>query len=277
MFVNGSRVGTNASFSSTADFSSAFINRYFESAAGYLNGYMSNFRVVKGTAVYDPTLTTLTVPTAPVTNVTNTSLLLNMTNAGIYDAAVQNVITTVSNAQASTTPTAQFPPTSMKFNGSTDYLLLPANPAFTLGTGDFTIELWIYPNSSVGTQGIVGISATATAGDLGIFYNFAGATNKVTLNCAGGTAATSTASAPTGQWTYVAFSRTSGSLKIYINGALDKTVSYADNFNKATLVVGRSYASLNQEYFNGSIQDLRITKGVGRTITASPTAPFPTR
>jgi hypothetical protein len=32
----------------------------------------------------------------------------------------------------------------------------------------------------------------------------------------------------------------------------------------------------NLQYFNGYIQDLRITKGVARTIT-TPTAAFPTR
>jgi hypothetical protein len=165
----------------------------------------------------------------------------------------------------------------MKFNGSTDYLLFPANPTFTLGTGDFTIEAWIYPTSSTGIQGIMGIGVGGTTGDLQFFYNFAGATNKVTLNCTNLTTATSTASVPLNQWTYVVFSRTSGSLRIYINGNLDRTLSYTDNFNKNVVSIGRSYSNLNQEYFNGSIQDLRITKGVGRTITALPTASFPVK
>jgi hypothetical protein len=45
-------------------------------------GYMSNTRMVKGTAVYDPSAATITVPTAPLSNIANTSVLTyqNSTN-----------------------------------------------------------------------------------------------------------------------------------------------------------------------------------------------------
>jgi hypothetical protein len=244
----------------------------------YFPGYIGNLRIVKGTAVYTAAFTP---PTTPVTNVTNTSLLLNFTNAGIYDAAVQNNFTSFQNAVVSLTPTPTVGTASLKVLTAGDYLVPPANPAFILGTGDFTIEAWIYPTSTANFLGVMGIGTNGTTGDLQWFYNFNGATNKVTLNGTGGTTVTSTASVPTGQWTYVAFSRASGSLKLFIGGALDKTASFADNLTKNTLVVGRSYASLNQEYFLGYIQDLRITKGVGRYNALSsipvPTASFPTR
>jgi hypothetical protein len=47
-----------------------------------ITGYMSNSRIVKGTAVYDPTVSTYTVPTAPLTNISGTSVLTfqNSTN-----------------------------------------------------------------------------------------------------------------------------------------------------------------------------------------------------
>jgi hypothetical protein len=44
---------------------------------GYFNGYISNFRVVKGTAVYT---SAFTVPTNPLTAISGTQLLLNTTN-----------------------------------------------------------------------------------------------------------------------------------------------------------------------------------------------------
>jgi hypothetical protein len=258
------------------------------------NVYFSNFRIVNGIAVYTgaftpPTLAPLKTAGATsaasysnTTNVNtgflaaNTGLLLNFANAAIYDATAQNNLVTAGSAQISTAITPQWGTTSMRFNGSTDYLLFPANPSFALGTGDFTIEVWVYPMSSTGTQGIMGIGVGGTTGDLQFFYNFVGNTNKVTLNCTNGTTATSTASVPLNQWAYVAFSRTAGSLRLFINGTLDRTLAYADNFNKNVVSVGRSYSNLNQEYFNGYIQDFRITRGVARTITASPTDEFPT-
>jgi hypothetical protein len=47
-----------------------------------ITGYMSNSRIVKGTAVYDPTVSTYTVPTAPLINISGTSVLTfqNSTN-----------------------------------------------------------------------------------------------------------------------------------------------------------------------------------------------------
>ena len=76
-FVNGTRVGSGTSASSLQ------LANTFSIGARYLSGsyqetflgWISNFRIVKGSAVYDPTQTTITVPTAPLTAVANTSLL----------------------------------------------------------------------------------------------------------------------------------------------------------------------------------------------------------
>jgi hypothetical protein len=300
LYINGVSVATSTSNAALSFNGGLYIGASGDGvAASSINGYISNFRWNNSTAVYTgnftpPTLAPLktagSTSAASYTDTTNvntsfaasnTSLLLNFTNAGIYDAAAQNNFTSFQNAVVSLTPTPTVGTTSLKVLTVGDYLTTPANPAFLLGTGDFTIEAWIYPTSTTNFISVMGIGTNGTTGDLQWFYNFNGNTNKVTLNGTGGTSVTSTASVPTGQWTYVAFSRASGSLKLFIGGALDKTASFADNLTKNTLVVGRSYASLNQEYFLGYIQDLRITKGVGRYNALSsipvPTASFPTR
>jgi len=275
VFINGV---SGTATSNTTDLSNLSyvptIGRYSHTAAfGIWTGYISNLRYVKGTAVYTANFTP---PTAPVTAISGTSLLTNFTNAGIYDAAVQNNAITVGDAQASTTQ-YKWSPTSMKFDGTGDYLSFASGNQFTLGTADFTIEAWIYPTSSSGAQGVLGLADGGTTGSLVFWYNFSA--GKVSLTAYNGTTANSTTSVSLDTWTYIAFSRTSGSLKIFINGTLDSTVAFADNCNKTTCVVGRAYSTLNQEYFNGYIQDLRITKGLGRytaTFTA-PTTAFPTQ
>jgi hypothetical protein len=101
----------------------------------YFNGYISNARIIKGTAVYDPTQTTLTVPTAPFTNITNTSLLTNFTNAGIFDNAMKNDLETVGNAQISTS-VVKYGTGSMAFDGTGDYLHIRNTALSTVfGTG----------------------------------------------------------------------------------------------------------------------------------------------
>ena len=91
LYRNGVSVATG---SSTSSFGTG---AYFVGASpnspdlAYMNGYISNFRLVNGTAVYT---TTFTPPTAPLTAVTNTALL-TLQNATFVDNSTNNF--TVSN------------------------------------------------------------------------------------------------------------------------------------------------------------------------------------
>ena len=73
VYLNGTSIGT---FNRTG-LTSTQLKLGLKSLTGgneYFNGYISNFRYVKGTAVYT---SNFTVPTAPLTAITNTQLLLN--------------------------------------------------------------------------------------------------------------------------------------------------------------------------------------------------------
>jgi hypothetical protein len=78
LYQNGVSVGTATSTQFATTFALA-VGAY-SNGSSFLNGYISNFRIVKGTAVYT---SAFTVPTAPLTSITNTSLLLN-TVSGAY-------------------------------------------------------------------------------------------------------------------------------------------------------------------------------------------------
>jgi len=274
LYVNGTRVATGTNSTNFTD-NGAKVGSSGPSGGSTNNAYMSDVRFVKGSAVYNPSSTTIPVPTAPVTAVVNTSLLLNMTNAGIYDAAVQNVITTVGDAQASTTITAQWPPTSMKFDGTGDWLTAIDNPQLQLGTGDFTIEGWFYLTANGAAYGIVSKGAASTGWSVNVT---SGNRIQFSYTAANLTGATTTLAATT--WYYFAVVRSgsaTGNLKIYINGSLEATSGGAvtDNFNQTDILyVGASRTGTTP--LNGYLEDIRIIKAA-RTITALPTAPFPTR
>jgi hypothetical protein len=253
-------------------------------------GYISNLRVNNGTAVYTgaftpPTLAPLTTAgstsAASYSSTTNvntsfassaTSLLTNFTNAGIYDAAVQNNAITVGDSQSSTTQ-YKWSPTSMKFDGTGDWLTAIDGPQLQLLTGDFTIDGWVYLSAISVAYGIISKGTATTGWSVNVT-----ALNKLQFSYTASvlTGATSLA---TGTWYYFAVVRSgsaTGNLKIYLNGTADATSGGAvtDNFNQTSILyVGAD--RIGTSALNGYLQDVRITK-YARTIT-TPTAAFPTR
>jgi len=238
---------------------------------------MSSLRLIKGSGGYDATSSTITVPTAPLTAITNTSLLLNFTNGGIYDATSKNDLETVGDAQLSNT-TAKWGSTSIKFDGTGDYLRVPDSPLFSMGSGNFTIDGWVYRSGSGAVQIICCQGGnTGSSTSFGFRIN---SSNQLSGFVYSGTTiyiTNSTATVSANQWVYVAMVRDGNTITLYINGSADGTVSVTGvsvNDSAQPLGIG-TYGDTVGDYFNGYIQDLRITRGYARTIT-TPTAAFPT-
>jgi hypothetical protein len=195
-----------------------------------------------------------------------------MANAGIYDAAAQNDVITVSNAQASSTPTAQWPPTSMKFNGSTDYITAPVIPALR---GAFTIEFWFY-RVGTGSNYCFTIGDAISSTGIEVYIGTAGAAFNLYSN--GASQITSITTPTAGAWNYIAVTRDSSNvIRLYLAGSqVGSTYTSSAAFGTILRLGAEYYNSAITGYCNGSIQDFRITNGVARTI-ATPTASFPTR
>lgn len=79
VYLNGSRVGTGGAYNLT-DTTYIFGGRNI--GGDFFNGYISNFRYVRGTALYSGT--TYTVPNAPLYPVPNTELLLKTMYGNSY-------------------------------------------------------------------------------------------------------------------------------------------------------------------------------------------------
>ena len=278
IFINGTRIATGATgYGKPSSSNITQVGKSVVSAeTNYANGYISDVRVVKGTAVYDPTLSTCTVPTAPLTAITNTSLLTNFTNAGIIDNAMMNDAETVGNAQISTAQ-SKFGGGSMYFDGTGDTLATLNTPNIRLGSGNFTIEMWVYFNAVSGNPYLMMCgNAGATTG----FYWYLNGSNSRWELYVGSSAQTlQAASAPsTGQWYHVALVRNGSALTMYVNGS---SVASATNSSWTDETTNPFYvgSSLGTGYWlNGYIDDLRITKGYARYTAnfTAPTAPFPT-
>jgi hypothetical protein len=239
-------------------------------------GNISNYRFVRGTAVYT---SNFVPPSQPVTAVTNTALLLNMTNAGIIDNAMMNNLETVGNAQISTTQ-SQFGGSSMYFDGTGDWLVTPISTSLGMGTGDFTIEGWFYATSPTYAQGFFHINATAIAGTNAGYA--IGVTSAGVIQYYAGNTFTNTSSTITANtWTYLALVRSAGTVKVYVNGILPtsgSSIADSQNVTTALAYLALFYSTPGTSYaMTGYINDFRITKGYAR-YTANftpPTTAFP--
>ncbi len=267
IYANGNREATTTTLSSS-NYAGALTIGARATNTQPMNGYFSGFILRKGTATY--TGATYTVPTAPPTAITNTSLLLNFTNAGITDATAKNDLETVGNAQISTTQ-SKFGGSSMAFDGTGDYLRPNNGQIFNFGTGDFTIEFWLYL-TSVASQSTFVDCRPGSAGDYILFdYD---PTSKLRLYVNTTTVLSGT-TLSTGQWYHIALARSGTSVAYYVNGTQSATGTMSTNLlSAANPYIGANY--LPGSYLNGYIDDFRVTKGYARYTTTftPPTAAF---
>ena len=267
LFYNGVSQATSTSLLASNTISAFRVGQKNDATRPF-SGYISDLRVLVGTALYT---SAFTPPTAPLTAITNTTLLLSTTNGAIFDNAMMNDFETVGNAQISTS-VVKYGTGSLKFDGTGDYLIPPSGQNVTFGTGNFTIEGWFYWSSLASESAIMwgnGVGWT--------FYIYPA--NKLqwgtTTPQTSANLLTGSTTLATGQWYHIAVTRSSNTLTLWVNGVSDGTVTDSNNYSASgRLALGISHSN---EYFNGYMDDVRITKGVARYTTTftPPTAAFP--
>jgi hypothetical protein len=274
-FVNGVSAGTSTAGSFGNSYNNAALfgigSWQVESNEFDLSGYISNLRVVKGSAVYT---SNFTPSTTPLTAISGTSLLLGMTNGAIFDNAMMNDLETVGNAQISTS-VVKYGTGSLAFDGTGDYLLSAPSNDNILGGGDFTIEFWLYPsNTSSGYRALV--SSENYAGTTGGWSLYQNGTSLEFWFSPGTSVTIDATSAITASiWQHVALCRASGTLRLFVNGSSVGSVSNSTSLTGRQIWIGDN--NNGSYFFNGYMDDVRITKGYAR-YTANftpPNAAFP--
>ena len=293
LYVNGTSIGSATNTTSfTGLAGNGLVLNAAYSGSSYSAGkagYISNFRVVKGTPVYT---SNFTPPTAPLTAITNTSLLLGMTNGAIYDNAELNNLETVGTTQIST-GTFKYGTGSMKFNGAGDALLTPNKDALKIGGQGvpFTIEAWIYPTATpTGSVGyIIGDWTTGASSGPSNYVLYIDGTNVYFYGVSSGNnyydqggILLSGGAYSNNVWTHIAISYDGTTCRLFKGGAVATSsaftgLSSTSASHTATIGIGNTYNAPAGYGFIGYIDDLRITKGIARYTTTftPPTAAFP--
>jgi hypothetical protein len=233
-----------------------------------LNAYISNLRVLKGTALYT---SNFTPPTANLTAIANTSLL-TCQNSTLIDNS-NNVFTITSYGDAR--PIAQSPFTqtttainttylgSGYFDGTGDQLSYANNPLLAFFTSNFTVECWIYPQSASG-QSVMNYSngQASNSNFAWEMYQISGTTIQFGINDSDG--ATGYVASSTGllinRWNHIAAVRNGNTMSIYVNGVAGGTT---------VTVTGSGFADIFQPTKFLSVTGLASTPTPGAALNIS--------
>ena len=164
---------------------------------------------------------------------------------------------------------------SVLFNGINQYLSAPNNAAFQFGTGDFTIECWMNCNNFGTTSsynrvlcvGSTFMLGTGTGAEFVIFASSSNTPGGITYNLAGNTGninptvTSSNSAMTTNRWYHLAMTRQSGTMSGFIDGVLLSSVTNTASIS-GTSGVSIGAALSTSSYFNGSISNVRILKGI---------------
>jgi len=277
LFIDGKEKG---SFADTISYVSRdILLGVSQSSSNDLKGHISNYRVVKGRALYTSNFKT---PMRELEVVPDTVLLACQSKTDATLEKTGKTITANGNAVAcELTPGILTPVVksgggsaitgSVEFDGTGDYLTPPGGTDFTLGTENFTIECWVYPTRYGGIFQFFDSSILddSTSGpSIGIDVN----DNSWAIRYGASSTLDTTTIAKLGEWYHVAYVRNSSVTKLYLNGQEIGSVSDSTDYSANYPVIGGWYNS--SYYHQGFISNFRVVKG-----TALYTADFipPTR
>lgn len=276
MFIDGVQTGSTASDTANYSVSSTlYIGDDGGANSQYMKGYIRDLRITKGVARYTANFD---VPTEALTSDDDTSLLA-CSLPYVADASSNQQTITFSGDPG----TRAFGPYNYEAYDSADVCgsvhfdgdnteLSDTSFGYGFGTGDMTIEGWIYPTEGSNWQHIVGLDGYPSSGWVVWLSN----SNKIHFYYNGSSGAiTPSKVVPIGAWTHFSVNRSgtgSNETKIYVNGVQDAQGTVSTSYAVDGIEIGN-----NQTYdFHGYIADLRVTKGQAIRTAAftPPTSPL---
>ena len=283
VFINGVLAGSRAAvplFNTTAF-------QVGKNSTSWAEGpyQIDDLRITNGVAKYSAAFLPPTLEdTYFEPSFSSVSLLLhgNGTNGStsvIDSSSNTKTVSTNGNAVISTTQ-SKFGGSSLYFDGNGDYLTIPDHADFAFGGSDFTIEAWVYTAASVtSTQAICGqwnsslswVLSLSTTNALVFESSLTGA------YLGSRDVVSSSNVVPVSAWTHIAATRNGDVFGLFANGALLTSLTLAGALFDSSEIITIGRGAGGAQFFNGYIDDLRITKGVARYTAAftPPTAPFP--
>jgi hypothetical protein len=211
-------------------------------------------------------------------NYSNVSLLLlcngpNLSQEFVDHSLNNMAVTTNGDAKISASESV-FGGSSAFFDGTGDYLTVPSNVLLGFGTGDFTVEFFVYfPSLPASTpKSLMGTYVSSSSGWLVQWHNSSG--NVLRFLPSGDSPIYNFSWTPgVNTWYHIAVTRSGSYLRAFVDGTqIGATQTDTTNIATNLFTVGRLNLGAGSQYFGGYLDAIRITKGVAR-YTANFTPP----
>ncbi|MDD4409663.1 MAG: prepilin-type N-terminal cleavage/methylation domain-containing protein [Candidatus Pacebacteria bacterium] len=216
-----------------------------------------------------PTNTCTTGTSSAITTDPNTVLLMHMDgtdNGTTFNDQTGKTVTRYGDTKT-ITATKKFGSASAYFDGSGDYLTIPDSEDFNFGNGSWTIETYfnnrvasaspfcIYSQySNISDRSTIFLYGNGTGLDLRMWVGGAYIINLGTYTITPNT------------FHHLAISSDGSVLRVFVDGNLYASVASPtmSNYSDVLFIGGDNYNNTPQSFFDGYIDELRISKGVAR-------------
>lgn len=168
------------------------------------------------------------------------------------------------NAQIDTAQ-SKFGGASGLFDGTGDYLNTANSADFDFGTGDWTVDFWIRRN---GTKALPHVISGRGAASTGWAIGLGDSDNKIRVVYLAAVKILTVGTVADLTWTHIAVVRYGNTVSAYLNGVADANTDdcTGDSINTegTGVVIGRALVDTNDYYWNGWIDEIRVSKGIAR-------------
>jgi hypothetical protein len=266
-YINGQQVGTSVAKSVAGEFHYGWGN-----IQGNLDqpwGYVANLELYNIKFTQEQLLQNYynMLPTFTAPNIATSNLVLHYdpSNLSSYSGSGSTINSLVSPNLTGTMSNITYTNTYFSYNGTISQINIADNAALEPGSGDWTMEAWVYLSNSSGSKVVLG-KFDPGGGAQDVSYSIRIISNAIYAQIGNGSGVVDTPAytIPLNTWTHVTYvwkNVATNSLEAYINGVSVGSVSHSFSSilnTSANLYIGSYNGGEYSQYMNGRIGITRL-------------------
>ena len=267
-YINGQQVGTSVSKSVSGQYHYMWGN--IIPALDQPWGYVANLELYNVKFTQEQLLQNYynMLPTFTTPNIVTSNLVLwyDPSNSVSYPGSGSTITNLASTSLNGTMSNITYTDPYFSYNGSSSQISVPDNALLEPGTGDWTMEAWVYLSNNSGSKVILGkFDPGGMAADVSYSMRISGSTAYAQLGDGSGAYVNSTNyTLPLNTWTQIVYvwkNVATNSLETYINGTSIGTVNHSLGSilnTSANLYIGSYNNGEYSQYMNGRIGITRL-------------------